>query len=309
MTSLLWLAFAAAIPAQADLITATVTTTWHEPMTAPCDSVFVGSFTYDTTTHAVANLKGVLSEAMMGSIGYDPATGPKGTDNMNWLSLNHQLANFDASHTFTWHDSTKGGTFATVFLNDDYLTFATNYNGNAGDGWSPASGLSVDLKYYGYPAAASNPQNAYALIFVPDDLATTNAIWLAWNESADTGSLGLASTAYADYTMGGMMGSVGMTATSAHTYGKAGTMDGVPLSEVITVITPPNLLVGLSHGLLQLSWPTNYTGAWRLQAQTNAATAGFGSNWVDVPNRSGVTQMSLPVDPANQAVFFRLVYP
>lgn len=307
--SLLFLALAAAIPVQAAVFTATITATWHEPMTAPCDSVFVGSFTYDSATHAVTKLKGVLSEAMMGSIGYNPTTGPNGTDNMDWLSLNYQLANGDSSHTYTWHDSTLGGTFATVFLNDNYLTFTTNYNGNVGDGWSPASSLIVDLKYYGYPTSANNPQNAYVLVFVPDNLATTNAISLAWNESMDTGSLGLAYTAYADYTTNGMMGSVGMTGTSANTYGKKGTMDGVPLSEVITVITPPNLLVGLSNGVLQLTWPTNYTGAWRLQALTNAATAGLGTNWVDVQSSSGVTQISVPVDPANKAVFFRLVYP
>ena len=244
-----------------------------------------------------------------GSIGYNPTTGPNGTDDMEWLSLNHQLANGDSSHVFTWHDSTKGGTFATVFLNGDYFTFATNYDGNIGDGWSPASSINVGLRYYGYPTSVNNPRNAYALIFVPDNLATTNAISLAWNESTDTGSLGLAYTAYADYTTNGMMGSVGMTGTSASAYGKKGSMDGVPLSEVITVITPPNLLVGLSNGVLQLTWPTNYTGAWRLQALTNAAAAGLGTNWVEVQSSSGVTQISVPVDPANQAVFFRLVYP
>ena len=296
-------------PVWSTLVTATITATWHEPMTAPCDSVFVGSFTYNTTTHAVTDLKGVLSESMMGSIGYDPTTGPNGTDDMNWLSLNHQLANGDSSHTFTWHDANLGGTFATVFLNGNSDTFATNYNGHTGDGWSPASGINVGLRYCGYPTPASNPQNAYALIFVPDDLSTNNATSLAWNEAANTGSLGLAYTAYADYTMGGMMGSVGMTGTSAHIYGSAGSMDGAPLSEVITIVTPPTILVGLSHGVVQLTWPASYTGAWRLQAQTNTVTGGLGTNWANVPNGSGTNQITLPVDSANKAVFFRLVHP
>jgi DNA-binding NarL/FixJ family response regulator len=296
-------------PAWSTLVTATITAIWHEPMTAPCDSVFVGSFSYNTTTHAVTDLKGVLSESMMGSVGYDATTGPNGTDDMNWLSLNHQLANGDSAHTFTRHDSTLGGTLATVFLNENSDTFATNYSGHTGDGWSPASGIDVGLRYYGYPTSASNPHNAYALIFVPDDLSTTNAISLVWNEAADTGSLGLAYTAYADYTTGGMMGSVGMSGTSAHAYGSTGSMDGAPLSEVITVVTPPSLLVGLSNGVLQLTWPTNCTGAWRLQAQTNTATAGLGTNWVNVPHCAGTNQISLPVDPGNQAVFFRLVHP
>ena len=246
--SLLCLALGVPIPAQAQLVTANITTTWHEPMTAPCDSVFVGSFTYDTITHAVTGLTGKLSESMTGTEAYNPATGPGGSDDMTWLSLSYQLPNGDSSHTYTWHDSALGGTFATVFLNNNSLTFATSYNGNTSDGWSPASSMSVSRRYYGYPTAGNNPQNAYALIFVPDSLTTASSASLAWNESTDTGSLGLAHTAYADYTAGGMMGSVGMTGTSGYVYGSSGTMDGVPLSENITVVPEPASLALAAAG-------------------------------------------------------------
>ena len=227
------LALGAALPAQADTISFNVTTTWYEPMTQPDNSVFVGSFSYDTSTHAVTNLSGSLSEAMTGMMG-----------NMTWLSLNNQLPNGDASHTYEWYDSAKGGTFATVFKNTDSLTFATSYGTATGDGWSPAGGVAVSSIYAGYPGDYLNgPQNAYALIFVPDSLTSANTVsnplTLSWNEDALTGSLGVAYTAYADYTSGGQMGDVGMTGISKYVFGKKGTMSGVPLSEVFSVTPVP----------------------------------------------------------------------
>ena len=237
------LALAAGLPVQAETINANVTTIWYEPH---CDnnSIFVGSFRYDTSTHAVTNLKGVLSESMTGdSVQYDPATGPNGADSMTWLSLNYQLANGDASHTYTWYDAAKGGTFATVFKNNDSLTFATSVTISGvtytGDGWSPAGGLAVKSRF----PKSNNPQNAYALIFVPDSLASANRVALAWKESTATGSLGLAYTAYADNTEGGYMGSVGMTGISKSAYGKVGTMGGYPLSEEINGVPEPSTMV------------------------------------------------------------------
>jgi hypothetical protein len=235
------LALAAALPAQAHVISFNVTTTWYEPEEDPDNSIFVGSFSYDTSTHAVTNLQGVLSESMTGTGGhpYNPATGPGVSDDMTWLSLTNQLPNGDASHTYEWHDDAKGGTFATVFLQNTSLTFRTSYNGVTGDGWSPQGGIAVKWKY---PVPNDSP-NASALIFVPDDLSaantTSNPLSLTWDESTDTGSLGLAYTAYADNTPGGYMGSIGMTGTSKYAYGASGSMKGVPLSEEITVASVP----------------------------------------------------------------------
>ena len=194
-------------------------------MTQPDNSIFVGSFSYDTSTHAVTSLSGSLSEAMTG--------------NMIWLSLNNQLPNGDASHQYEWHDATRGGTFATVFLQNTSLTFATSNSYGTGDGWSPQGGIAVNWKY---PVPNTAP-NASALIFVPDNLSSANTasnpISLAWDESTDTGDLGLGYTAYADNTPGGYMGSIGMTGTSLDIYGHAGTMGGVPLSEVFSVTPVP----------------------------------------------------------------------
>jgi hypothetical protein len=243
------LALGAVLPAHADVISYNVTTTWYEPETQPVNSVFVGSFDYDATTHAVTNLKGQLSESMVGSIGYVYGNVPGAEDDSNWLSLTNQLPNGDASHQYEWHDAVKGGTFATTFKNTDSLTFATSVTISGktytGDGWSPQGGIAVKWKYAGYPTVAyeDGPDNASALIFVPDNLSaantTSNPLSLAWNESTHTGSLGLAYTAYADNAPGGAMGSVGMTGTSAYAYGHIGTMQGVPYSEVITAAPVP----------------------------------------------------------------------
>jgi hypothetical protein len=55
-------------------------------------------------------------------------------------------------------------------------------------------------------------------------------------------------------------------------------------------------------GGLRFSWP----GSFKLQAQTNAAGAGLGTNWADYPN-GGTTPVTVPMNPTAQGVFFRLV--
>lgn len=69
--------------------------------------------------------------------------------------------------------------------------------------------------------------------------------------------------------------------------------------------TPTNLVAVASDGLLTLSWPTDQVG-WELQGQTNAL--GLSTNWATVPGSTTTNQVSLPIDPANPPVFFRLRY-
>jgi autotransporter-associated beta strand protein len=78
------------------------------------------------------------------------------------------------------------------------------------------------------------------------------------------------------------------------------------LSVVATIPTAPtNLTYSVSAGSITFNWPSAYTG-WILQAQTNAA--GIGPNWFNVAGSSATNQVSIPIDPANPAVFFRLEY-
>ncbi|MEY4767058.1 MAG: hypothetical protein RI907_3731 [Pseudomonadota bacterium] len=223
--SALALAVATTLPAHAATATYNVTTVWYEPDTQPKDSIFIGTFDYDGTTHAVTNLQGRLSEAMTG-------------DTMTWLSLGNQLA--------TWHDDTLGGTFAATFLKTTTKTFTQvteDADGNitVASGWTPEFGVQAGGTYAGYPNAYTNTakstQNAYALIFVPD--APTAALTPAQ----------LAKLAYADCAPGGMMGATCMTGTSVAGYGAVGTMGGVPFSQTITAVSsvpePSSFVLGL----------------------------------------------------------------
>jgi len=60
--------------------------------------------------------------------------------------------------------------------------------------------------------------------------------------------------------------------------------------------------------LLQVNWPADHTG-WRLEMQSNPIGEGLGTNWVDVTGANATNQISIPINPGNGSVFFRLVYP
>jgi len=75
----------------------------------------------------------------------------------------------------------------------------------------------------------------------------------------------------------------------------------VPLPSAI----PTNIVVHVSNGQLQLSWPQDHQG-WHLQIQTNNASAGLGTNWVDFPGATATNLIYLPIDPNNNAVFLRM---
>jgi hypothetical protein len=59
---------------------------------------------------------------------------------------------------------------------------------------------------------------------------------------------------------------------------------------------------------LKLEWPVSYTG-WALQGQTNAVGTGITANWHFVPGSDQVNTMTMPIDPANGTVFFRMYLP
>ena len=71
-----------------------------------------------------------------------------------------------------------------------------------------------------------------------------------------------------------------------------------------TSLAPTALGFVTAGNQLQLNWPADHTG-WQLQSQTN----NLGTNWVNVTSSAQTNQVTLPVDTANGAVFFRLVRP
>ncbi|MCA1971754.1 MAG: PEP-CTERM sorting domain-containing protein [Caenispirillum sp.] len=254
-----------AAPAQAEIRNYSIVTTWYEPDTQPKNSIFTGTFSYDTVSHQVTGLTGTLTESMTGTFPPPSGNTPPYYD-MVQLNLAYQMNDWIASYggavtappSTNWHQNTLAGTFATVFLKNSTNTFSTMMGGN---GWSPASGVTNMGLYHGFPGSyGSSIQNAYAMIFVPDAVAALTpggSLTLNWNEGAGTGSAGLAATAYADCAPGGMMGAVCMTATSAWVYGAVGTMSGYPLSQTITAAVPePESYAMLIAGLGLLGWMT-----------------------------------------------------
>jgi hypothetical protein len=187
-----------------DIITSyNVHETFYEPDTQPRNSIFIGSFTLNSTTGTVSNLHGILSEAMTGN----PIPYPG--DTMIWLPLNYQLSSVPA---------TLGGVDGLLVTTFKLPTTNTLWTGSGGDGWAPGTGYG---RYYGYPGA--NQGNAYARIFV--------------NISNPTAALTQAQIdklAYADCAPGGMMGGTCMTGTTVAGYGTLGTMSGYPVSQTIT---------------------------------------------------------------------------
>jgi fibronectin-binding autotransporter adhesin len=72
---------------------------------------------------------------------------------------------------------------------------------------------------------------------------------------------------------------------------------------VATVTAPPTLNFTPAGNNLQFSWTG---GGYKLQAQTNSLSVGISGNWGDYPG-GGTSPVSVPVNVANGAVFFRLI--
>ncbi len=72
--------------------------------------------------------------------------------------------------------------------------------------------------------------------------------------------------------------------------------------------TPTNITSSVSGNTLTLSWPADHIG-WRLQTQTNSLSTGLAGNWVNVVGSTTVNTLNFTLDPANGAVFYRMVYP
>jgi hypothetical protein len=72
-------------------------------------------------------------------------------------------------------------------------------------------------------------------------------------------------------------------------------------------LAPVSISVGRTPTNLVLSWPVDHTG-WQLQAQTNSQPLGLTTNWVYIPGSDATNQISVPLNPSNGSVFFRLTY-
>ena len=191
----------------ADMVTGyDVVATFREPDTQPNDSIFVGTYTFNSSTGTVSGLRGRLSESMTGG----PIPYPN--DTMTWVPLEHQLSSLPVLL-----DGVDGWLVTTFGLQTtDTLSADPKFGGT--DGWAPGSGSGL---YFGFPGV--NPGNAYVRIFVN-----------AANPTAVPAQGQIDKMAYADCAPGGMMGSTCMTGTSEAGYGTIGTMGGRPVSQITT---------------------------------------------------------------------------
>ena len=73
------------------------------------------------------------------------------------------------------------------------------------------------------------------------------------------------------------------------------------LSVVSVGSAPPTLNYSQSGNMLTFSWSDT---AFKLQAQTNAISSGFSTNWSDYPDTSN--PVNVLIDRNKGAVFFRL---
>jgi sugar lactone lactonase YvrE len=97
--------------------------------------------------------------------------------------------------------------------------------------------------------------------------------------------------------------------TARAVFNGANTVDSAPVGIVVVPSTnSASISFTAGNGSLQLSWPLDHTG-WRLQVQTNLPTVGLTTNWADVSGATATNQISVPVNPANGNVFYRLIYP
>ncbi len=71
--------------------------------------------------------------------------------------------------------------------------------------------------------------------------------------------------------------------------------------------TPAKIVASASGNQLTLSWPADHIG-WTLQSQTNALGAGLSTNWHDVAGSTATNQMTMPINSANPAVFYRMKF-
>jgi hypothetical protein len=100
------------------------------------------------------------------------------------------------------------------------------------------------------------------------------------------------------------------TGTNAYTWKTNVTVDGTIqlISGGVNPVntTPTNLVFQVSGGQLTLSWPADHMG-WHLQAQTNGLASP--STWYNVPGAEATNRITVPVNPTNGPVFYRMAYP
>ncbi len=131
------------------------------------------------------------------------------------------------------------------------------------------------------------------------------------------GTLVVTNVAFTPVTNGQVFQLVSATATTGNFAnaasvtiypGGAGTFSPATGQLTITSVPAAPTLNALQSGnSLQFSW-SNLNGVYHLQAQTNSLSVGISTNWFNYPG-GNTNSLTVPIDAANAAVFYRLVAP
>jgi hypothetical protein len=113
---------------------------------------------------------------------------------------------------------------------------------------------------------------------------------------------------YKLFVAGSFSGNFANAASVAIQGGSTGTFDPTTGELSITTIpAAPTLNVTQTGNSLEFSW-SNLNGVYHLQAQTNSLSVGISTNWFNYPG-GNTNSLTVPIDAANAAVFYRLVAP
>ena len=72
--------------------------------------------------------------------------------------------------------------------------------------------------------------------------------------------------------------------------------------------TIPVLTNSFNGSTIAFSWAADHKG-YRLLSQTNSLSTGLGNNWATVPGSDLTNSVTIPLNPANPSVFYKLIYP
>lgn len=226
-----------------------------------------------------------------------------GSGMMNITSLGTSLTVGD---TFTVLSQNLTGGAALSIANPGYVTWANNLSTAASI--QVASALPAPVA--DFAADLTNGLAPLAVTFTNLSTGTlTNELW-TFGVGSTLNTNTLLNVGHT-YLTGGtntvtllVTDSYGRTATATKTAYITVTVQTIPA-------TGTNLTYTVGNGNITINWPSNYVG-WILQAQTNQINVGLSVNtndWHDVWASTNGASMTLPLDPANPSVFFRMRHP
>ncbi len=240
-----------------------------------------------------------------------------GTSYNNTGSLNapYWVKLVRSGSTFTGYRSPDGVTLDAARNHDTFTMSSTVYVGLALTSHNSSSlGTATfdNVTVPGWPASTP-PAMPTNLVATAGDAqvalswsASANATSYFVKRSAVNGSsyVNIATNASTAFTNTGLAnGALYYFVVSAWN-GAGESTNSAQVSARPTSLAPVAINVTNVSGQLRFAWPADHTG-WQLQSQTNS----LGTDWVNVTSSAQTNLVSLPVDKANRAAFFRLVRP